>query len=98
VSKEMDEINTLCPCGRKGRYTSRDENGDFLNSCNKYKRCLTHDELEKKLRITSLQLSAYQNTVNKIDDFFEYSSESLSDKKMIYKLIGLLTDSLRNIK
>lgn len=44
------------------------------------------------------QLQEYQRTVNMIDDFFEYASESVSDRKFIHAKLDALTVSLKILK
>jgi len=38
-------MNTLCGCGKSGRYMIKDADGFDVYSCNKYQRCPTYDEL-----------------------------------------------------
>ncbi len=42
-------------------------------------------------------LEAYQHTVNNIDDFFEYSNQSISDRKFIHEQLDKLTGKLAKI-
>jgi hypothetical protein len=49
------------------------------------------DKLKKKL-------SAYQEAVNKIDDFFEYANESKSDRERVHEILDNLTLKLSTIK
>ena len=42
-------------------------------------------------------LSAYRSFINEIDDYFEYSNESLKDRKKVHQLLGNLTDKLKEI-
>ena len=41
---------------------------------------------------------AYRNFVNQIDDYFEYSNESLKDRKKVHQLLENLTDKLVGIE
>jgi hypothetical protein len=43
-------------------------------------------------------LNAYQRTINRIDDFFEYANESDSDREFIHKQLEHLTDALQHIQ
>lgn len=40
------------------------------------------------------ELEAYRSCVTEIDDFFEYSNQSASDKKEVMRIIDKLTDAL----
>lgn len=44
------------------------------------------------------QLQEYQKTVNQIDDFFEYASESKSDREFIHAKLDALTVAIKIIK
>ena len=46
---------------------------------------------------TQQMLKAYQEALNKIDDYFEYSNESEKDKKKVRKVLSELTEELRKI-
>lgn len=41
---------------------------------------------------------AYRNFVNQVEDYFEYSNESLKDRKKVFQLLGNLTDKVLEIK
>lgn len=42
--------NEICNCGRPTRYThGKDEDGNFLSSCNKYAMCPTYEDLSNQL-------------------------------------------------
>ena len=41
---------------------------------------------------------AYRNFVNQIEDYFEYSNESLKDREKVHQLLGNLTDKLVEIE
>lgn len=49
------------------------------------------DKLRKKLR-------AYQEAVNKIDDWFEYANESDADREKVHEILDNLTLKLSTIK
>ncbi len=42
-------------------------------------------------------LEEYRNTINKIDDFFEYANESTKDRQKIHELLDKLAAKLRTI-
>ena len=44
---------------------------------------------------TGEALLAYQAAVNRIDDYFEYSSESMKDRAFVYNQLSILTDKLK---
>ncbi len=44
------------------------------------------------------QLHAYQHTVNRIDDFFEYANDSIGDRQYVHELLADLTEKLTQIK
>ena len=39
-------------------------------------------------------LEAYQNAINRIDDYFEYRNESISDRSFIHAELARLTKQL----
>lgn len=82
----------LCGCGKPVRYMT--PGNDDEGSCNKYQRCPTYDELRSMLEMTNRRLALFQEAVNKIDDYFEYSMESKKDQKKVFQILGNLTDSL----
>ena len=41
---------------------------------------------------------AYAKAVNQIDDYFEYSNESVSDRKRVYEILDNLKLNLSTIK
>ncbi len=94
----MSETNVLtdllCGCGGPGRYAHFDSERNTVYACNKYRRCLTRDELEAALRTATNRLSMYQKAVNEVDDYFEYANESKKDQKQVHKILGNLTDAL----
>lgn len=67
------------------------------SSCNKYMCCPTYDELQEDLRQANKHLAVYQETVNQIDDYFEYAMESKKDQKKVHQILGNLTDALKAI-
>ena len=42
-------------------------------------------------------LKAYIHTINRIDDFFEYSNESKKDREFIHEQLDKLTEQLTKI-
>lgn len=42
-------------------------------------------------------LEAYKKAVNRIDDFFEYANESVSDRKYVHEVLDKLTKELVEI-
>ena len=83
-----------CNCGLPIRYS----HGDKGDSCNKYAVCLTYDELLESIRKEVRYRGAYRDFTNQIEDYFEYSNESLKDRKKIFQLLGNLTDKLVEIE
>lgn len=83
-------MEDLCGCGKPVRYVSSEGKG----SCNKYARCPTYDDLRDTLGLANRRLGVYQQAINKIDDYFEYSMESKRDQKKVHQLLGNLTDAL----
>lgn len=43
------------------------------------------------------RLEAYQDAINAIDDYFEYSYHSEIDKIEVYAIMGTLTEALEEI-
>ena len=41
------------------------------------------------------RLDLFQETINKIDDFFEYRNESVTDRKQVHLILNQLTESLK---
>ncbi len=56
------------------------------------------EELEQRIRRLGERVAAYQHTINHIDDFFEYTNESMSDRKFIHTQLDRLTKFLTQIK
>ncbi len=81
-----------CGCGRPVRYSTQGNTDG--GSCNKYGRCPTYEELRAALEIANRRLTLFQETVNKIDDYFEYGMESKKDQKKVFQLLGNLTGKL----
>lgn len=65
-------------------------NQDEENTCGS----ASYEELRDALEIANNRLGIYQNTVNQIDDYFEYRNESKADRKKVYQIIGNMTDDL----
>ena len=84
----------LCGCGKDGRYVHFDKDSNEVYACNKYRRCMTREELEEALALQNRRLAAFQHAVNQIDDYFEYRMESKKDQKKVHQILGNLTDSL----
>jgi hypothetical protein len=55
-------------------------------------------EMQGKCDKLKKQLAAYQEAVNKIDDWFEYANESKKDRDFIHKVLDKLTLKLSTIK
>ncbi len=83
-----------CNCGLPVRYS----HGDNIFSCNKYAVCPTYNELLESTRKEERYNLVYRNFVNQIEDYFEYSNESLKDRKKVFQLLGNLTDKLVDIE
>ena len=56
------------------------------------------EELELRCRILDRRIIAYQQTVNHIDDFFEYTNKSKSDREFIHAQLESLTTKLEKTK
>lgn len=48
-------------------------------------------ELEYRVAILEQRNRAYQFSINKIDDWFEYMNESVADRKKIHEILDNLT-------
>jgi len=57
----------------------------------------THEQVLEKLSRSMLQLQAYRECINKIDDYLEYRRESEKDSIHILAMIDKLTGTLRAI-
>jgi len=55
-------------------------------------------ELEYRVAILEQRNRAYQHTINKIDDWFEYMNESVEDRKKIHEILDNLTLRLNDGK
>ena len=86
-------IDMKCGCGRQARYYMTDKEG----SCNKYQRCNAYDQLLADKNRLTLNIRAYGEAVNQIDDYFEYRNESVQDRKKVHQLLGNLTDKLKEL-
>ena len=42
-------------------------------------------------------IQAYRACINRIDDYFEYSNESVKDREMVHKALADLTNNLVEI-
>ena len=51
--------------------------------------------VETKLKVIMEQNRLYQNAINRIDDYFEYTCESTKDQQVVYKILDELNDSLK---
>ena len=54
--------------------------------------------LKRKVHRQEEIISAYQKTVNRIDDYFEYRNESVSDREEIHEILNGLTQTLSTLK
>jgi len=55
-------------------------------------------ELKYELHRQKVLVAAYQKTVNRIDDYFEYANESKSDREKVQEILGRLTKFLKETK
>jgi len=55
-------------------------------------------ELQYELHRQKVLVAAYQKTVNRIDDYFEYANESKSDREKVQEILGRLTKFLKETK
>lgn len=53
--------------------------------------------VETQLETAEQALEEYRNTINRIDDFFEYANESKKDRKFIHEQLDSLTKRLQKI-
>lgn len=49
------------------------------------------EPLEREITKLVKQRDAYMRAINRIDDFFEYANESISDRKRVYSILDNLT-------
>jgi len=54
-------------------------------------------QLQRDLHRQKELTAAYQKTVNRIDDYFEYANESKSDREKVQEILGRLTKFLKEI-
>ena len=52
--------------------------------------------LERRIKALESRNRAYQQAINKIDDWFEYMNESVADRKKIHEILDNLTLRLNN--
>jgi len=52
--------------------------------------------LKKRVKVVELRNKAYQFSINKIDDWFEYMNESVADRKKIHEILDNLTMRLNS--
>lgn len=52
---------------------------------------------DENIRLSRL-LQEYQRTINQIDDFFEYTNESKSDREFIHAKLDALTVAIKILK
>ena len=55
-------------------------------------------ELQHKLHRQKELVTAYQKTINRIDDYFEYSNNSIGDRQYVHELLADLSKKLKQIK
>ncbi len=58
---------------------------------------MTVETLTKQLEQAEQALEEYRKTINGIDDFFEYTNQSISDRKFIHERLDNLSNRLLNI-
>jgi len=56
----------LCGCGKQGRYTRIDEDGNETWACNKYQRCKSYEELRTIARNLEIEARVYRHHLEKI--------------------------------
>jgi len=54
-------------------------------------------ELKRKVHRQDELIAAYQKTINRIDDYFEYTNESKSDREEVHTILARLTKFLTQI-
>jgi len=91
-----DIVLDKCGCGNDARYVKIGESGIEEQSCNRYGRCPTYEEIRTSLEVSSKRLGVFKKAVDMIDDYFEYSNESKKDQKKVFQILGNLTDALAN--
>lgn len=89
----MSLTDALCNCGEPIRYIHKTG-----ASCNKYTVCPTYEALLDQIELCEKVAKYYQNSLNTIDDYFEYSNESLKDRKKVFQILETLTDNLKGIR
>ncbi len=57
---------SLCGCGRPGRYMHFDSERKEVWACNKYQRCLTYDEQFELIKELRADMVRYRNALEKI--------------------------------
>ncbi len=55
-------------------------------------------DLMRKVHRQEELIAAYQKTINRIDDYFEYTNESKSDREKVHEILDRLTKFLTQIK
>ena len=70
-------MDSLCGCGLRAKYFKIVDGGIEEESCNKYGRCPTYDELKASLNVAERKVSYYELTLKKIKkrehgDSFQY--------------------------
>jgi hypothetical protein len=60
-------MTLTCGCGERARYiVGTDQNGEPIEACNKYSRCLTRDELLVVLKLVNITIGRYRTALEKI--------------------------------
>ena len=83
-----------CGCGKGIRYVTVSVDGVELWSCNKYKRCMTREEMEEELNRQRRELSAYKVAIQHLGEYFEEKREAVVAQKKVYQVLGNLEDRL----
>jgi len=60
-----------CGCGKPARYVEKAD-GEFIGSCNKYRRCPSCQDLEKKIGVLTAALNEYRQAMELTRQYVGY--------------------------
>lgn len=80
-----------CNCGRSVRYVVFDDQGNLIGSCNKYKQCLSYDDLYRshlKLKDDYTRMISIANNIRTYREGTDLYQESERDLDEVLRELG----------
>lgn len=90
VELKLKKLQGVCGCGNPAKYSIGNlSNGDFVGSCNKYRRCPSYDELNETLQ-------EYRTGIYKVGEYLD-TIDADSDVASMFLAINKAVKMLKNI-